>query len=138
MSSQIYQFGKTPFTFQEFITKTKYKESYGRNLINKLAKKNIIETLPNQEDKRSRLYRLNWKKIKELIILGGKERENIINNLDLEQYLHEYVALKNFEVIDHDIDLFLLTQRIYRKGSDPDIVVTNVGIPKKMIIHEFG
>ena len=136
--SQVYQFGNNPFTFQQFIKRTNYKKSYGRNLINKLSKMRILEVLPNDIDKRTRIYKLNWKRIMEFMIKREIEKDIILNNLNLEKYLHEYVALKNFEVVDHDIDLIQLTQRIFKNGDDPEIFITNIGEPKKGIIYEFG
>ncbi|MFX0135140.1 MAG: hypothetical protein ACFFDN_15970, partial [Candidatus Hodarchaeota archaeon] len=122
--SQVYQFKNNPFTFQQFIKKTSYKKSYGRNLINKLSKMQILEVLPNDMDKRTRLYKLNWKKIIEFVIQREIEKDIIFNNLNLEKYLHEYVALKNFEVLDHDIDLIQLTQRIFKNGDEIGFVTS--------------
>ena len=138
MSSIIYRFGRKFFTFEEFIELTKYKKGYGRNLLTKLKKQEIISILPGEKDKRKRLYKLNWDKIKQLIIFGGKEKNVILQNLPLSKYQSEYVALKNFEVIDHDYDLLQLIQRVFNTGIDPDIVITNVGEPKQVLIHEFG
>ncbi len=138
MSSQIYQLGKKPFTFQEFIKKTKYKVSYGRNLLHKLSKSQIIETLPSEKDKRARLYKLNWAKISQLIILGGVEKQSIIAGLNLADYSTEYVALKDFEVIDHDADLLLLARRVFKNGDVPGLILTNVDEPSQVIVLESG
>lgn len=138
MSRLIYQLGKKPFTFQEFIKKTKYKKSYGRNLLHKLSKSQIIETLPSEKDKRTRLYKLNWKKITQLIILGGEEKQSIIDGLKLTDYSSEYVALRDFEVIDHDFDLLLLARRVFKNGDVPGIVLTNIDEPRQVILHESG
>ncbi len=138
INSSIYQFGKKPFTFQEFIKLTKYKKGYGRNLITQLKKEQILLTIPAEGDKRERCYKLNWKTIRQLIIAGGTEKQLIIKSLPISNYTSEYVALKNFEVIDHDLDLLHLTQRVYRKRMDPDVVLTNVGPPKQVITHEVS
>ena len=136
LASRIYQFGEKAFTFQEFLELTQYQESYGRNVIADLSKKQILETLPLKDDKRSKLYKLRWQAIKQLIIEGKDEKKAILNQLQLSRYEQKYIALKNFKVIDADFDLIPLIQRIFKEGVDPDVVVTNIGIPKQMIIYK--
>jgi len=136
MASQIYQFGQKAFSFQDFIKLTQYQKSYGRNIIAELSRKKILEILPSEEDKRLKLYKLKWQTIKQLIIEGKEEKQAIINGLQLSEYEHQYVALENFEVIDHDFDLLLLTQRLFKENADPDILIINIGIPRQLIILE--
>ncbi len=136
LASRIYQFGQKPFTFQEFLELTQYQESDGRNIIADLSKKQILETLPSKDDKRSKLYKLRWQAIKQKIIEGNDEKKAILNELKLSGYEQKYIVLKNFKVIDEDFDLLALIQRLFKEGVDPDVVVTNVGIPKQLIIYE--
>jgi hypothetical protein len=137
MASQIFQFGQKAFSFQEFLQLTQYKEKYGRNVIAELSRKQILEVISSMSDKRARLYKLRWPAIKQLIIEGKEDKDAIINGLNLSQYEHQYIVIKNFEVIDHDIDLLNLVQRVFKENIDPDVVITNVGIPKQMIIYEI-
>lgn len=137
MASQIFQFGQKAFSFQEFLQLTQYQEKYGRNVIAELSRKQILEVISSMSDKRARLYKLRWPAIKQLIIEGKEDKDAIINGLNLSQYEHQYIVIKNFEVIDHDIDLLNLVQRVFKENIDPDVVITNVGIPKQMIIYEI-
>jgi len=136
LASRIYQFGQKSFTFQEFLELTQYQESYGRNIIADLTKKPILEILPSKDDKRSKLYKLRWQAIKQLIIEGNNEKKAVLNELNLSGYEQKYIVLKNFKVFDDDFDLLPLIQRLFKEGVDPDVVVTNVGIPKQLIIYE--
>jgi len=77
--------------------------------------------------------------IKKIILKGGREREALIEALGLHsRYLGEYVALKGFEVVDHDLNLYRLGDRVFSDVEEQDeIVITNVGIPKKIITIEI-
>lgn len=68
--------------------------------------------------------------------IDKEEKQAIINRLKLSEYKHQYVVLKNFEVIDHDFDLLQLTQRLFKENADPDVLNINIGIPRQMIILE--
>jgi len=77
--------------------------------------------------------------IKKIILKGGRDKEELIEALGLHsKYLGEYIALKGFEVVDHDLNLYTLGGRIFSdvEGQD-EIVVTNVGVPKKIITIEI-
>jgi len=136
MATQIYQFGQKAFSFQDFLKLTQFQKGYGRNVIAELSRKQILEILPSKGDKRAKLYKLKWKTVRQLIIEGKEEKQALINGLNLSKYENQYVALKNFELIDHDFDILELTQRIFKENVDADILVINVGIPNQMIILE--
>ena len=54
------------------------------------------------------------------------------------RYLGEYVALRGFMVVDHGLDLHRLGQRVFSTREEQDeIVVTNVGTPKKIVTVEI-
>jgi len=77
--------------------------------------------------------------IKKIILRGGREKKEPVEALGLHsKYLGEYIALKGFEVVDHDLNLYRLGERVFSdvEGQD-EIVITNVGIPKKIVTVEI-
>ena len=69
---------------------------------------------------------------------GGEEKKNIIEALGLEgEYSGAYVALLNGEVVDYDDDLYALSDRVFANYGLDEVVVTNVGVPRKIITMEL-
>jgi hypothetical protein len=50
----------------------------------------------------------------------------------LENYLNEYVAFENGQVLDHDVDEEKLAERIYRKYGDRDLLTKQVTIEERV------
>jgi len=77
--------------------------------------------------------------VREVVLRGGKEKEELLEALGLHsKYLHQYVALRGFRVVDHDADLYRLAERIFPniEASD-EVVITSVGTPKKIMTIEI-
>jgi hypothetical protein len=50
----------------------------------------------------------------------------------LENYLNEYVAFEDGQVLDHDIDEEQLAERIYRKYGDRDLLTKQVTVEERV------
>ena len=57
--------------------------------------------------------------------------------ISLEDFIDLYVALKNFEVIDNDPSVTVLTHRFWNELLDEDIVIVPIGSPPEIFTIEF-
>jgi len=115
-----------------------YATGYSRNFLSQATRQHLLIAGP-KEGKRKKTFMVNPSVIKKIILKGGKEKEELLEALGLRsKYLGEYVALKGFEVVDHDLNLYRLGDRVFSDVEEQDeIVITNVGIPKKIITIEI-
>jgi hypothetical protein len=91
-----------------------------------------------EDRKEEKTFTPNAEIVKEIVLRGGKDKEELLEALGLHsKYLGEYVALKGFTVIDHDVDLDRFGERVLaHKETWHEIVITNVGVPKKIMTIE--
>ena len=77
--------------------------------------------------------------VREIVLRGGEEKEELLEALGLHsKFLGQYVALRGFSVVDHDADLYRLAERIFPDTeAQDDLVITNVGTPKKILTVEI-
>lgn len=128
----------SPFTVNDLADKVGYSEGYVRNILSEAAKSGEVLTQVVEVDKRKRMYRVNLKVVERAVLKGGKEKERVIETLGLtKEYQGEYVALINGEVIDHDEDLYALSERAFARYKPDEIIVTNVGRPNRIITIEI-
>ena len=131
-------FGFRFFRARELAERLGYSEGYVKNLISKAVASGKVTSYVSDEDKRVKIYRINPVAIKNAILRGGREKEGVIEALGLkEKYSGGYVALVEGEVVDHDEDLYALSDRVFASYPPEKIVLTNVGVPKKMITIEL-
>jgi len=78
------------------------------------------------------------RQVREIVLRGGKEEEELLEALGLHsKFLGQYVALREFNVVDHDANLYRLAERIFADTKAQDeVIITNVGKPKRMITIE--
>jgi len=127
-----------PFRTADLVEKLGYATGYARNFLSQARRQRLLIAGP-EERRREKTFMVNPSVIKKIILKGGRDKEELIEALGLHsKYLGEYIALKGFEVVDHDLNLYTLGGRIFSdvEGQD-EIVVTNVGIPKKIITIEI-
>jgi len=131
-------FGLRPFKAKEFAEKLGYSQGYVKNLISKAVASGDVVSYVSADDKRVKIYRINPAMIKDAILRGGKEKEEVIESLGLKgKHSGSYVALLEGEVVDYDEDLYALSDRVFAVHPAEKIFVTNVGIPRKMITLEL-
>jgi len=127
-----------PFRTADLVENLGYATGYARNFLSQATRQRLLVAGP-KERKREKTFMVNPSVIRKIILKGGREKEELIEALGLHsKYLGEYIALKGFEVVDHDLNLYTLGERIFSdvEGQD-EIVITNVGIPKKIITIEI-
>jgi len=127
-----------PFRTADLVEKLGYATGYARNFLSQARRQRLLIAGP-EERRREKTFMVNPSVIKKIILKGGRDKEELIEALGLHsKYLGEYIALKGFEVVDHDLNLYTLGGRIFSdvEGQD-EIVVTNVGVPKKIITIEI-
>jgi len=131
-------FGLRPFKARDFAKRLGYSEGYVRNVISEAVASGEVLAYVCEEDKRAKVYRINSTIIRKAILKGGEEKKNIIEALGLEgKYSGAYVALLNGEVVDYDDDLYALSDRVFTNYGSDEVVVTNVGIPRKITTMEL-
>jgi len=132
------RFKAEPFRSMDLVKKLGYAAGYARNFLSQATRQGLL-IAESQEGKKEKTFRANPNVVKEIVLKGGKEKEELLEALGLyPRYPGEYVALRGFTVVDHDLDLYRLSERVLpdMEGEDK-IVVTNVGIPKKAITIEI-
>jgi len=132
------KFKLKPFRTADLVEKLGYATGYARNFLSQARRQRLLIAGP-EERRRGKTFMVNPSVIRKIILKGGRDKEELIEALGLHsKYLGEYIALKGFEVVDHDLNLYTLGGRIFSdvEGQD-EIVVTNVGVPKKIITIEI-
>lgn len=126
-----------PFQSADFVKRLGYATGYARNFLSQATQQGLLKA-ESKKGKRGKIYRVNPSAVREVVLRGGKDKEELLEALGLQpRYRGEYVALRGFEVIDHDVDLYRLGERVFSETKDhAEIVVTNVGVPKKMLTVE--
>jgi hypothetical protein len=133
----IRQFKGKPFHSRDLTERLGYAPGYARNFISQATRQGLLIAAP-KIGKREKTFTPNADIVKEIVLKGGKDKEELLEALGLNsKYLGEYVALKGFTVIDHDVDLDRLGERaLAHKETWQEIVITNVGVPKKIMTIE--
>jgi len=127
-----------PFRTADLVEKLGYATGYARNFLSQATRQRLL-IAGRKEGRREKTFMVNPSVIKKIILRGGREKKEPVEALGLHsKYLGEYIALKGFEVVDHDLNLYRLGERVFSdvEGQD-EIVITNVGIPKKIVTVEI-
>jgi len=126
-----------PFRSTDLVQKLGYASGYARNFLSQATRQGLI-IAESRRGKREKTFRANPSVVREIVLKGGKEKEELLEALGLHStYAGEYVALKGFRVIDHDADLYRLGERILSDAeAQGQLVITNVGVPKKIVTIE--
>jgi len=126
-----------PFRSADLVEKLGYASGYARNFLSKATRQGLL-IVESKKGKREKTFRANPSVVREIVLKGGKEKEELLQALGLHsRYPGQYIALRGFKVIDHDADLYRLGERIFPDTeAEDEIVITNVGKPKKMITIE--
>jgi len=133
----IRQFKGKPFHTIDLTKRLGYTPGYARNFISQATRQGLLIAAP-KVGKREKTFTPNAEIVKEIVLKGGKDKEELLEALGLHsKYLGEYVALKGFMVVDHDVDLDRLGERMLAdEETFQEIVITNVGVPKNIIMIE--
>lgn len=131
------QFKNNSFDYNDIISITGLNKHSARNLISDLMKEGMLVSKTSSKDKRKNLYHVNWSYIVQKLKNPDKYYKNILDMLGLDNSLNKHVALKNFEIIDRDDNLLILTRRIWDKIPSNDIVMVTVGFPMDVLTLEF-
>jgi len=131
-------FKSEPFRSADLVEKLGYATGYARNFLSQAVRQGLL-IAESRKGKREKTFKANPNVVREIVLRGGKEKEEFLEALGLHsRYLGEYVALRGFRVVDHDLDLYRLGERVFSTREEQyEIVVTNVGTPKKIITVEI-
>jgi hypothetical protein len=131
-------FKREPFRSIDLVEKLGYATGYARNFLSQATRQGLL-IAESRKGKREKTFRANPSVVKEIVLKGGKEKEELLEALGLHsRYAGEYVALKGFRVVDHDPDLYRLGERALSDTEAQDqLVITNVGVPRKIVTIEI-
>jgi hypothetical protein len=131
-------FRSDPFRPRDLVDRLGYATGYARNFLSQATRQGLV-IVESKKGKKEKTFRANPSVVREIVLRGGKEKEELLKALGLyTKYRGQYVALKGFKVVDHDADLHRLGERVFpdTKAQD-ETVITNVGIPKRIIAIEI-
>jgi len=122
----------------DLVDRLGYASGYARNFLSQATREGLL-VLESKKGKKEKTYRANPSLVREIVLRGGREKEELLEALGLHsKYRGEYVALRGFSVVDHDADLYRLAERIFPDTEAQDeVVITNVGTPKKIMTIEI-
>ena len=126
-----------PFRSVDLVERLGYAGGYARNFLSQATRQGLL-IVESKRGKREKTFRANPGVVREIVLRGGKEKEELLEALGLyAKFLGQYVALRGFIVVDHDANLYRLAERIFADTEAQDeVVITNVGKPKRMITIE--
>jgi hypothetical protein len=126
-----------PFRSRDLVEKLGYASGYARNFLSQATRQGLL-IAESRRGSREKTFRANPNVVREIVLKGGKEKEELLEALGLHsRYAGEYVALRGFKVVDHDPDLYRLGERILSNAeAQEELVITNVGVPKKILTIE--
>ncbi|MHA2366641.1 MAG: hypothetical protein ACXAC7_22000 [Candidatus Hodarchaeales archaeon] len=119
------------------INLTGISKNSARNLIGELTSEGLIISNPDSVDKRKNIYNLNWKYIVDKLKNPDNDFEIILDMMNLEDFKNYFVALQNFEVIDKDPSVTVLTHRLWDKLPSDEITIVPIGSPPEVFTIEF-
>jgi len=131
-------FKSEPFRSVDLVKRLGYAAGYARNFLSQATRQGLL-IAESKKGKKEKTFRVNPSMVREIVLRGGKEKEELLEALGLHSwYLHQYVALRGVRVVDHDADLYRLAERVFPniEASD-EVVITNVGTPKKIVTIEI-
>jgi hypothetical protein len=131
-------FRSEPFRTVDLVERLGYSAGYARNFLSQATRQGLLMA-ESRKGKKEKTFRANPDVVREVVLRGGKEKDELLEALGLQtKYLGEYVALRGFSVVDHDLDLYRLSERVFSNAeTQGEIVVTNVGTPKRIITVEI-
>lgn len=126
-----------PFRSRDLTERLGYAPGYARNFISQATRQGLL-IAEHKKGGREKTFTPNARIVREIVLKGGKDKEELLEALGLHsKYLGEYVALRGFTVVDHAVDLHRLGERILAlKEAGNEVVITNVGVPKKILTIE--
>ena len=127
-----------PFRSVDLVERLGYAGGYARNFLSQATRQGLL-IVESKRGKREKTFRANPGVVREIVLRGGKEKEELLEALGLyAKFLGQYVALRGFSVVDHDANLYRLAERIFPDTEAQDeVVITNVGTPKKILTAEI-
>ena len=127
-----------PFRSVDLVERLGYASGYARNFLSQATRQGLL-IVESKRGKKEKTFRANPSVVREIVLRGGKEKTELLEALGLHsKFLGQYVALKGFSVVDHDTDLYRLAERIFPDTeTQDDVVITNVGTPKKILTVEI-
>ena len=127
-----------PFRSADLVERLGYASGYARNFLSQATRQGLL-IVESKRGKKEKTFRANPDVVREIVLRGGKEKTELLEALGLHsKFLGQYVALKGFSVVDHDTDLYRLAERIFPDTeAQDDVVITNVGTPKKILTVEI-
>jgi len=127
-----------PFRSVDLVERLGYASGYARNFLSQATRQGLL-IVESKRGKKEKTFRANPDVVREIVLRGGKEKTELLEALGLHsKFLGQYVALKGFSVVDHDTDLYRLAERIFPDTeAQDDVVITNVGTPKKILTVEI-
>jgi hypothetical protein len=127
-----------PFRSVDLVERLGYASGYARNFLSQATRQGLL-IVESKRGKKEKTFRANPDVVREIVLKGGKEKTELLEALGLHsKFLGQYVALKGFSVVDHDTDLYRLAERIFPDTEAQDeVVITNVGTPKKILTVEI-
>jgi hypothetical protein len=130
-------FKSKPFRSVDLVERLGYAPGYARNFLSQATRQRLL-IAESGRGRKEKTYRVHPDIVREVVLRGGKEKDELIAALGLRsKYLGEYVALRGFSVVDHDLDLYRLGERVFSNAeTQNDIVITNVGTPRRIITVE--
>jgi len=127
-----------PFRSVDLVERLGYASGYARNFLSQATRQGLL-IVESKRGKKEKTFRANPGVVREIVLRGGKEKTELLEALGLHsKFLGQYVALRGFSVVDHDVDLYRLAERIFPDTeTQDDVVITNVGTPKKILTVEI-
>ena len=127
-----------PFRSVDLVERLGYASGYARNFLSQATRQGLL-IVESKRGKKEKTFRANPDVVREIVLRGGKEKTELLEALGLHsKFLGQYVALRGFSVVDHDTDLYRLAERIFPDTEAQDeVVITNVGTPKKILTVEI-
>ncbi len=134
----IRRFRSEPFRAVDVVKKLGYAEGYARNFLSQATRQGFLIG-EHGKARREKTFRANPLIVREIVLRSGKDKEALLNALGLTaKYAGEYVAMRGFEVVDHDIDLYELGERVFSdEEARNEVVITSIGVPKKILTFEI-
>jgi len=127
-----------PFRSVDLVERLGYASGYARNFLSQATRQGLL-IVESKRGKKEKTFRANPSVVREIVLKGGKEKTELLEALGLHsKFLGQYVALRGFSVVDHDTDLYRLAERIFPDTeAQDDVIITNVGTPKKILTVEI-
>ncbi|OLS22112.1 MAG: hypothetical protein HeimC3_32540 [Candidatus Heimdallarchaeota archaeon LC_3] len=124
---------KLEFSFNEIRQLLQLSEGYTRQLVAKMVKEKVLNQTKPKKDKRFIVYSLEWSLVRNYLLTGPSDFDEIILSIVEKKHHGYYVAIDDFHVKAVAETLMELTQTIGVLKADSTVLVTNAGTPKHQL-----